>query len=63
MQTVSFNPPINLVEESKWLLAVSSFETTKSVFIVTIKNNSFAFSIPGHWISEGDDELNNKLNN
>ena len=26
MQTFSFNPPINLVEEGKWLLGVSSFE-------------------------------------
>ena len=26
MQTFSFNPPINLVEEGKWLIAVSSLE-------------------------------------
>ena len=26
MQTFLFNPPINLLEEGKWLLAVSSFE-------------------------------------
>ena len=41
MQTLSFNPPINLVEEGKWLLAVSSFEATKSVFIITDENKSF----------------------
>ena len=28
MQTFSFKPTINLVEEGKWLLAVSSFECT-----------------------------------
>ena len=28
MQTLSFSPPINLVEEGKWLQAVSSFECT-----------------------------------
>ena len=28
-QTFSFNPPINLVEEGKWLLAVSSFRVYK----------------------------------
>ena len=27
----SYNPPINLVEEGKWLLAVSSSECTNSV--------------------------------
>ena len=31
-QTFSFNPPINLVEEDKWLLSVSSFECTNSFF-------------------------------
>ena len=35
MQTFSFNPPINLVEEGKWLLGVTSFEFTNSVFIIT----------------------------
>ena len=38
LQTFSFNPPINLVEEGKWLLAVSSFECTISVFIITNEN-------------------------
>ena len=41
-QTFSFNPPLNLVEECKWLLAVSSFECTNSVFNITNKNNSFS---------------------
>ena len=31
-ETFSFNPPINLVEEGKWLLAVTSFESMNSVF-------------------------------
>ena len=48
-QTFSFNPPINLVEEDKWLLAVSSFECTNSVFNITDGNNSFSIIIPGHW--------------
>ena len=48
MQTFSFNPPINLVEESKWLLGVSSLECTNSVFNITNENNSFSIIIPGH---------------
>ena len=32
MQNFSFNPSINLSEEGKWLLAVTSFECTNSVF-------------------------------
>ena len=48
IETFSFSPPINLVEEGKWLLAVTSFEVTNSVFNITDENNSFAITIPGH---------------
>ena len=41
MQTFSFNPPINLIEEGKWLMAVSLFDCTNSVFNVTNENNSY----------------------
>ena len=49
MKTFSFSPPINLLEEGKWLLAVTSFEATNSVFNITDENNSFSITIPGHW--------------
>ena len=49
MQTFSFNPPINLFEEGKWLLAVSSFECTISVFNITNENNSFSIIVPVHY--------------
>ena len=52
MQTFSFNPPINFIEEDKWLLAVSSFECTNSVFNITNDNNSFSIIIQGHWETE-----------
>ena len=48
-QTSSFNPPINLVEESKWLIAVSLFDCKNSVFNIVDENNSFSFTITGHW--------------
>ena len=48
-QTFSFNPQINLVEEGKWFLAVSSFECTNSVFNINNENNSFSITIRGHW--------------
>ena len=32
MQTFSFYPPIRLIEEGKWLMAVNSFECTNSFF-------------------------------
>ena len=64
-QTFSFNPPINLLEEGKWLLAVSLFECTNSVYNITNENNSFSIIIPGHYESESAqktiDELNNLL--
>ena len=62
MENFSFNPPINLAEEGKWLLAVTSFETTNSVFNITKENNSFSISTPGHWSSEDGEELINELN-
>ena len=62
MQTFSFNPPINLVEEGKWLLAVSSFECTNSVFNITNENNSFSIIIPGHYKNEFAEEVINDLN-
>ena len=62
MQTFSFNPPINLVEEGKWLLAVSSFECTNSVFNITNENNSFSIIIPGHYETEFAAQIIDGLN-
>ena len=61
-QTFSFNPPINLVEEDKLLLAVSSFECKNSVFNITDDNNSFSIIIPGHWVTEFVEKIINELN-
>ena len=61
MQTFSFNPPINLVEEGKWLLAVCSFECTNSVFNITNENNSFSIIIPGHYQDKTDEKTINDL--
>ena len=62
METFSFNPPVNLVEEGKWLLAVSSFECTNSVFNVTGDNNSFSIIIPGHYQNKTDEKTIDNLN-
>ena len=62
MQSYSFNPPINLVEEGKWLLGVSSFECTNSVFNITNENNSFSIIIPGHYKTEFAETVINDLN-
>ena len=62
MQAFSFNPPINLIEEDKWLLAVSSFECTNSVFNITGENNSFSIIIPGHYQDKTDEKTINDLN-
>ena len=62
MQTFSFNPPINLVEKGNWLLAVSSFECTNSVFNITKENNSFSIIIPGHYQNKTDEKTINDLN-
>ena len=56
MQFFSFSPPLNLVEEGKWLLRVSSFERTTSVFNITNENNSFSIPIAGHWETKSDEK-------
>ena len=48
MQTFSFSPPVRLSEKGKWLLTVTSFEETNSVFDITNENNSFSITIPSH---------------
>ena len=62
MQTFSFSPSINLIEEDRWLLAVSSFECTNSVFNITNENNSFSIIIPGHYQNKSDKETIDELN-
>ena len=62
MLTFSFNPPINLSEERKLLLAVTSFEATNCIFNITGENNSFSIRIPNHWTSELVEEIINKMN-
>ena len=62
MQIFSFNPPINLIEEDKWLLGVSSFECTISVFNKTDDYNSFSIIIPGHYQNESDEKTIDELN-
>ena len=62
VQTFSFNPPINLVEEGKWLLAVTLFDYTISVFNITDESNSFSINIPGQWSSESEEKSIERLN-
>ena len=56
------NPIINLSEEGKWLIAVTSFEVTNSAFIRTDANNSFSITILGHWQSKSAEKTINELN-
>ena len=63
MQTFSFNPPINLLEEGKWLIAVSSLECINSVFKITNENNSFSIITPGHCETEYAEKTIDELNN
>ena len=62
MQTFSFNPPINLLEEGNWLLVVSSLECTNSVFNISNENNSFSIIIPGLYQNKSDEKTINDLN-
>ena len=61
MQNFSFSPLISLVEEGKWLLGVSSFECTNSVYNITDENNSFSITIPGLWQTKSDEKTTDEL--
>ena len=66
MQTFSINTPINLSDESNWLLGVTSFEASNSVFNITDENNSFSIRIPCRWripnyLEDGIIDKQNKL--
>ena len=62
MQMFSLNPPINLIGKDEWVLAVSSFECTNSVFNITNENSSFSITVPGHWESKSAQKTINELN-
>ena len=47
METFSFSPTKNLVEEGKWFIAVTSFEATNFVFNKIDENDSFSIGTPG----------------
>ena len=49
LETFAFNPPIILVEERKWMIAITSFEATNSDLSIIDENNSFLISIPRQW--------------
>ena len=63
MESFSFNPSIYLVEEGKWLLAVTSFEASNSVFNITNENHSFSITIPGHWNSQSAEKTIDDVSN
>ena len=62
LQTFSFNPSINLLEEGKWMMAVSLFDCTNSVYNITNENNSFSIIIPGHYQTEFAEKTIDDLN-
>ena len=51
IETFSISPAINFSEEGKWLLAVTSFEATNSIFKKTHGSNKFLIVTPGPWRS------------
>ena len=61
VQTFSFNPPINLDEERKLLLAVTSFKAFNFVFKKTNGTYSFSITTPGHWDSKSAEKTINEL--
>ena len=63
IRTFSFNLPINLSEEGKWLLAVAIFNATEYFFNIIDENHSFSMATPNQYSRERSGEFINKLNN
>ena len=61
IETISFSPALNLLEEGKWLLVVTFSEATNSVFDLTDENNSFSFTIAGQWDSNSAEKTLDEL--
>ena len=61
MEAFSFSPLKNLAEEEKWLISVTSFETTHSIFNITNENSSFPNTVPSLWTSRWGAETINEL--
>ena len=57
LEIFPFSTSINFSDEGKWVLKVTSFEATTSVFIINHKNNSFSTLTLNYWTPEGDDEV------
>ena len=60
LKTFSISPPLSLLEEGKWMIAVTSFETTNSVLNITDENKNFSNTTPSCWTSRAGVERNNK---
>ena len=63
MEAFSFNPPINLSVEGKWLIAVTTFEATNSVINMSNGDKSYSISTPSFWNPKGVEETINKREN
>ena len=53
--------PMNLSEEGKWLLAVTSFEGTNSSYNIPDENKTSSITTPARWSSRGGAETMNRL--
>ena len=62
-QMETFFPPINLFEEREWLLTLTSFDATESVFKKTDENSSFSTSTTGHLYFRGRSAFINQMQN
>ena len=60
-ETFSHFQAENLYEEGKWLLVVTKFEVMNSVFKITDENKSFAITTQSPWISDGSEEIVDKI--
>ena len=61
MQTISFNDPISIIDDGKWLITVTTCEANNTAFNKTDENYSFSITTPGYWSYRGAADTIKKL--
>ena len=62
-QIFPFSPAIILFEEESWLLAVTIFQATNSLYEINHGNDSVSNTTPGHWSCEDGEGTMRTLQN
>ena len=61
MKIIFFSAATNIVEDGKWMIAVTFFEILNSVFTTTDEHKTFSISIRAYWNSKSTEKTIDEL--